>query len=131
MAAGCEEQLPELKGASGHLDACIRSDVLDLTHLVEAAASWEGASDDADVPPALSARGLTVTAGRRRVLSKAQAVQILYGVDLTIRRGEAVALVGESGSGKTTLLRAVAGLMEPGGDGETTSGTGHDRRWST
>lgn len=36
--------------------------------------------------------------------------QVLHDVDLTIRKGEVVALVGESGSGKTTLLRIVAGL---------------------
>ena len=30
------------------------------------------------------------------------------GVDLTVRRGEALALVGESGSGKSTLARAIA-----------------------
>src|ERR1700685_3747794 len=31
------------------------------------------------------------------------------GVDLTVRRGEALALVGESGSGKSTLARTVGG----------------------
>jgi oligopeptide/dipeptide ABC transporter ATP-binding protein len=33
------------------------------------------------------------------------------GVDLTVRRGEALALVGESGSGKSTLARAIAGIQ--------------------
>jgi oligopeptide/dipeptide ABC transporter ATP-binding protein len=33
------------------------------------------------------------------------------GVDLEIRRGEALALVGESGSGKSTLARAFTGLV--------------------
>lgn len=35
------------------------------------------------------------------------------GVDLTVGRGEALALVGESGSGKSTLARAIAGIQRP------------------
>ncbi|WP_305094326.1 ABC transporter ATP-binding protein [Prescottella sp. R16] len=56
-------------------------------------------------------RGVTtpvVTAhGVRRVFG---ADVVLDSIDLTLRRGEIVALVGRSGSGKSTLLRAVAGL---------------------
>src|SRR5690606_24854751 len=37
----------------------------------------------------------------------------LRSVDLTIARGELVALLGPSGSGKTTLLRLIAGLDRP------------------
>jgi len=40
----------------------------------------------------------------------AQEVPVLDGIDLTVLRGEFLALMGPSGSGKTTLLNLVAGL---------------------
>lgn len=37
--------------------------------------------------------------------------QVLFGVDLTIRTGQVVALLGRNGMGKTTLLRTILGLL--------------------
>ena len=34
-------------------------------------------------------------------------LQVLNGVDLTVNKGDVVAILGPSGSGKTTLLRMV------------------------
>jgi len=38
---------------------------------------------------------------------------VLENIDLTIYRGEALAIIGPSGTGKSTILRIMAGLLEP------------------
>jgi branched-chain amino acid transport system ATP-binding protein len=39
--------------------------------------------------------------------------QVLFGVDLEVHAGEAVALLGRNGMGKTTTLRAIMGIVVP------------------
>ena len=48
-----------------------------------------------------------------KLASAAGEVNILRGIDLTIARGESVAVVGPSGSGKSTMLMVMAGLERP------------------
>jgi branched-chain amino acid transport system ATP-binding protein len=39
--------------------------------------------------------------------------QILFGVDLTVRQGETMALLGRNGAGKSTTFKTIAGLAPP------------------
>lgn len=40
-------------------------------------------------------------------------IEILQGVDLTVGRGEVVAILGPNGAGKTTTIRTVSGQIRP------------------
>jgi ABC-type branched-subunit amino acid transport system ATPase component len=40
-------------------------------------------------------------------------IQVLYGVNFSVRQGERVALLGTNGAGKSTILKTVSGLVEP------------------
>jgi ABC-type polar amino acid transport system ATPase subunit len=53
----------------------------------------------------------------RKVRKSFGKLEVLKGIDLTINRGEVVAMIGPSGSGKSTLLQCINGL-EPISDGE-------------
>ena len=54
----------------------------------------------------LEVRGLETSYGRS---------QVLFGIDLEVRRGEVVALLGRNGMGKTTTIRSIMGLTPPNG----------------
>ena len=73
--------------------------------------------------PLLSVAGLTAGYGD---------VQVLWGLDLTVNRGEIVSVVGPNGAGKTTLLLAISGLVKPRSgsivfDGAEIAGEASDR----
>lgn len=61
------------------------------------------------LPRAEAARGEAVVEVRG-VSASYTGKTVVHDVDLTIRRGECLALVGESGSGKTTVSRCIGGL---------------------
>jgi cobalt/nickel transport system ATP-binding protein len=48
--------------------------------------------------------------------------QALFGVDLTLHRGERAALLGPNGAGKTTLVLHLNGILEPGAGSVRISG---------
>lgn len=60
-------------------------------------------------PPLLELRGLT----RSVRLPGGTTLDILRGIDLTVRSGEHVSIVGRSGSGKTTLLNLLGLIDRP------------------
>jgi len=55
--------------------------------------------------------GLSLTGVHRSFTQGTGVLHVLRGLDLTVARGEVVALVGPSGAGKSTLLH-IAGLLE-------------------
>ena len=63
--------------------------------------------------PIVVCRDIAKTFTRRSLASGTTTVRALREIDLSIARGETLAMVGESGSGKTTLARILVGLEQP------------------
>lgn len=57
-------------------------------------------------PDILEVRGL-----RLSVPAEKGRIEILKGVDLTLRRGEVLGVAGESGCGKSTLIKTILGIL--------------------
>ncbi len=56
--------------------------------------------------PLLDVTGLQVAYG---------AITALKGIELSVGKGEVVALIGANGAGKTSTLRAISGMLKPAG----------------
>jgi polar amino acid transport system ATP-binding protein len=78
-------------------------------HAVLAAATLT----DSDVLEAARQSGHGALLSLRDVHLSYGSTPVLKGIDLSVRRGQAVSIIGPSGSGKSTILRCINGLIAP------------------
>ncbi|HEY3095959.1 MAG TPA: ATP-binding cassette domain-containing protein, partial [Acidimicrobiia bacterium] len=69
------------------------------------AATGDGAGGPKEAEPA--------ALGLERIVAGYGDVEVIHGVDLTVRTGQVVTLLGANGAGKSTLCAVAAGLLEP------------------
>jgi len=84
-----------------------------VSQAAEAAGDSRLASDALSASPPLSPLDDDVLIQLVDVHKAFGSRQVLAGVNLTVRRGEAVGIIGPSGTGKSTILRIMAGLVAP------------------
>jgi branched-chain amino acid transport system ATP-binding protein len=73
--------------------------------------SADDASADLAVKPPIAAVDPEALLQCSAVNASYGSMQVLFGVDLSVREGEIVALLGTNGAGKSSLLRAITGLL--------------------
>lgn len=84
--------------------------IKELKHVNKAAAGSPGAVEELEVPEdvMIECDGLV-----KIYKTKDIEVLALQGLDLTVKRGELMAIIGNSGSGKSTFLNMIGGLDRP------------------
>jgi oligopeptide/dipeptide ABC transporter ATP-binding protein len=110
--SACIKVLDEYASAPGGGTAADRAPQVSRPAPAMPQGSGPGGGRTSEPGPVLEARGLRVTFPARRGRGPARAVD---DVNLSIGRGEILALIGESGCGKSTLARALVGLVQPTG----------------
>jgi ABC-type branched-subunit amino acid transport system ATPase component len=89
----------------GYGSRFIRRDIaLMAEELVEEQAERQRIAANPDDVPVLQVRNLDASYGP---------VQVLFGAELDVFKGEVVALLGSNGAGKSTLLRCISGITLP------------------
>jgi peptide/nickel transport system ATP-binding protein len=110
--SACIKVLDEYASAPGGGTAAGRAPQVSPHALAMPQRSGPGRGGTLEHGPVLEARSLRVVFPARRGRGPARAVD---DVNLSIGRGEILALIGESGCGKSTLARALVGLVQPTG----------------
>jgi ABC-type branched-subunit amino acid transport system ATPase component/ABC-type branched-subunit amino acid transport system permease subunit len=90
-----------------------RRDLVVPSLVADARTDATGARVTTEVVHAVGAPSPTAMLSVRNLDVDYDGVQVLFGVDLDVERGEIVALLGTNGSGKSTLLRTISGLLDP------------------
>jgi peptide/nickel transport system ATP-binding protein len=104
------------KGFSDHLSRCHHWDKLATTNFSEdLKESFQDVRKTAATEPAITITDVDISYYRPGFFDKwlgvAPPPSTVAGINLTVNRGETVALVGESGSGKSTIVRTISGLL--------------------
>ena len=95
------------------MDAAHAVDGVPLLSRVALAAERDDARGEPEVPDAGSWQAATSPLALRGIRAGYGRIEVLHGVDITLRRGEVIALLGPNGAGKTTTLGVMSGLIRP------------------